>query len=477
MSAKFALPISRSICNGWIAIALFWLIVHCEVASAVDPLTVHEWGTFTALQDEQGRALGGINVDDEPLPDFVHDLNPQVVGRSYSFVNSLALLMSKGIPQRHPYVTLRLETPVIYFHLPPASPPMKLDVDVAIRGGWLTQFYPNADADAPGVKTVFDFGPITPQTVGRLAWKGLTVGTDASGPKTDQHVWAAPRNVQAASVTTGGKLHESEKYLFYRGVGNFAAPLEVATDAASDRIEIRGRFENVLAGSEHLTVGPLWLVQVQPDGRFAYRTLAPLEVTDDPAAIVGRARGSFAPGDFAFGNLDNLRHELRQALEREGLFPDEAAALIETWNEAYFRTPGWRLFFLVPRRWTDHYLPLSFSVPADLQRVMIGRIELISPEQRAGLKKLSEIAASDPSWTMQIYKSKNADKFFAGRSDFSQLGISIPADYQTYLDLGRFRNALILDTQRRHPTPNLAKFISAYDLSSFAVPGDQPVKH
>ena len=29
---------------------------------------------------------------------------------------------------------------------------MKLDVHVDFRGGWLTEFYPNAKADAPGLK-------------------------------------------------------------------------------------------------------------------------------------------------------------------------------------------------------------------------------------------------------------------------------------------------------------------------------------
>jgi len=452
-------------------IALVGSILAAGIALGADGLTIHEWGTFTALQDEQGRALGGINVDDEPLPDFVHDLNPFVVSHSYS----LGIQM-KGVPERHPYVTLRLETPVIYFHLPPRAAPMKLDVDVALRGGWLTQFYPNADVDAPGVKAGrVDFGPITPRTIGRLTWKGLTVGTDAPGPVTDQHVWAAPRNVQAATVTNGDKQAESEKYLFYRGVGNFAAPLETATNAAHDQIELRGRFEDVLGRSEHLPVGPIWLVQVQADGRFAYRTLAPISVTGDRSAIVGRARASFDPSDFASGNLDSLRHELRQALVRDGLFADEAAALLETWNQAYFRAPGLRLFFLVPRRWTDHYLPLSFSVPAILQRSMIGRIELISPQQRAGLKKLSEMEISGSGWIYQIYQSKNAQnaqKFLSGHSDFGDLGVAIPADYQAYLDLGRFRNALILDAQRRHPTRALGLFIATYELESFSVPGD-----
>lgn len=452
-------------------IALLGPILVAAAAFGADGLTIHEWGTFTALQDEQGRALGGINVDDEPLPGFVHDLNPYVLDRSYS----LNIWEMKGVPPRHPYVTLRLETPVIYFHLPKGSPPIKLDVDVALRGGWLTQFYPNADADAPGLKEhEFQFGRITPRTVGRLDWHGLTVGTKSEGPKTDQHTWAAPRNVDAESVTTSAKQPESEKYLFYRGVGNFAAPLEVSTDAKADQITIRGRFEEVVGRSENLTVGPLWLVQVQPDGSFAYRTLAPLNVGGNSSTIAGKTKASFAVNDFSQHNLDNLRQELRQALVREGLYADEAEALIETWNQAYFRAAGLRLFFLVPRRWTDHYLPLSVSKPADLRRAMVGRIELISSRQRADLEKLSHMKLSDRKWVDDFASSKNREMLFAGRSNFDRSGIKVPPDYQTYLDLGRFRNALILDFQRRHPTKELGAFIDAYHLTTYDVPGDKP---
>src|SRR5204863_2540425 len=37
-----------------------------------EPLIVHEWGTFTSLQNEASQAIGGINTDDEPVPRFVH---------------------------------------------------------------------------------------------------------------------------------------------------------------------------------------------------------------------------------------------------------------------------------------------------------------------------------------------------------------------------------------------------------------------
>src|SRR6266576_171471 len=52
-------------------LCLFGVCAH----AATNQLIVHEWGTFTSLQDENGRAIGGINSDDEPVPKFVHDLN------------------------------------------------------------------------------------------------------------------------------------------------------------------------------------------------------------------------------------------------------------------------------------------------------------------------------------------------------------------------------------------------------------------
>jgi len=52
----------------------------------------------------------------------------------------------KGAPRAHPLVTMRLETPVIYFYYPPKgmTEPFPVDVNVKFRGGWLTQFYPHA---------------------------------------------------------------------------------------------------------------------------------------------------------------------------------------------------------------------------------------------------------------------------------------------------------------------------------------------
>src|SRR3954464_13094300 len=80
--------------------------------------------------------------------------------------------------------------------------------------------------------------------------------------------------------------------------------------------------------------------------------------------------------------VKNLRDEMKAALIEDGLFTDEAEALLSTWELSYFKSGGTRLFFMVPRAWTDHYLPLKISTPCEMVRTMVGRIEIVTPQQR-----------------------------------------------------------------------------------------------
>jgi hypothetical protein len=452
------------------AALLVAIVTTGAAAQAEDRLVVHEWGTFTALQDESGDALAGINVDDEPLPAFVHDLASYVLVRPHALAESHRWYQMKGAPQRHPSVTMRLETPVLYFY-PPAgrSQPFDVRVDVSIRGGWLTEFYPAADAEAPGLdRRTLRFGDITPQTIGRLAWPRVTVGTNTPGPVTDEHVWTTPRQVQAASLSVPVKLgSEHEKFLFYRGVGHLNVPLRIATNVYDDMLSVRAQCGEALQGRQTAEVAALWLVQARRDGTTAYRTLAPINLSANDDSVLASVARSFRQTDFSAENEQRLRAEMHAALLAAGLFADEAHAMLSTWQRAYFHTAGLRLFFVVPRAWTDFILPLAISRPADVQRAMIGRIELVTPEQRALLRKLSTVAVSDQAWVKQIRPSPAAEKFFAGRSEFGDLGVAIPEDYQAYLSLGRFRNALVLAEQRARPTPELAGFIKAYQLGGY----------
>ena len=453
-----------------------WLMSMCAltVYGAEPPkYIVHEWGTFTALQNDAGRELPGINIDDEPVPGFVHNLAPLILNQPF-LTQDHWIYRQKGAPRQHPKVTLRLETPVLYFY--PASDgklPKSVDVQVLFRGGWLTEFYPFAKAELPGMEDEgFNFGSLTPSTLGKLHWKNVQLDTKQAGPETEEHVWVAPRKVKAVDVSVAGakkegkETVESERYLFYRGVANQQAPLRVATDRATQELAIRANFSDVLCKTD-ATVPAAWLADIRADGQVAFRTLDPLKVNSDPEKVVGTVSYKFSAGDFATKNMALLKEAMHQALVKDGLYDDEATAMLATWERAYFQSPGLRLFFVVPRCWTDYYLPIQITGEPEVTRVMMGRVELITQTQRETLKQLAAGPISNPKWVEQIPYSANKDAFLSGRTNFGDLGVKIPADYEAYLSLGRFRNALVIAQHREQASPSLAKFIDAYRLQPY----------
>ena len=72
-----------------------------------------------------------------------------------------------------------------------------------------------------------------------------------------------------------------------------------------------------------------------------------------------------------------MRASLKTSLINQGLFADEAEAMLNTWKHSYFEKPGARVFYIVPRAWTEHFLPLTVSAPARINRVIVGRIDLL----------------------------------------------------------------------------------------------------
>ena len=422
-------------------------------------LVVHEWGTFTSLQDEDGKAVGGINTDDEPVPAFVHQLRKHLLIEPTDLPPSFF----QGAPHCHPDVNLRLETPVVYFYPPQSGPnPLAIDVRVRFRGGWLSEFYPDAVVDAPGLASgTFDFGHLLSEHTGSLTWKNLTIGGQRPGPETSEHVWTSPRRVKAVSVTaTSG---ESEKFLFYRGVGHVDAPLRLSQERG--RLVIRSQLERLLKFDAPLRINDLWLADIRADGSVAFRVIAPVTANTDTQRVVATIPMAFNKDMYSQSNLKQLCAAMHAALLREGLFDDEASALLRTWELSYFKSAGLRLFFLVPPAWVSHYLPLELSVPAEMKRVLIGRIELVTPQHRKLLRKIAAGPASDGRWRDDLLRNRITENLL------TKIGatIPIPEDYRAYIGLGRFRNALVLDEAKRQPTKSLNQFIENYGLGAFEV--------
>jgi hypothetical protein len=416
-----------------------------------DRLVVHEWGTFTSLQDEQGEAIAGINGDDEPVPEFVHRIsNFLLLGPEASIP-----ILSQGAPHCHPDVTMRLETPVIYFHPSLGMKlPLTVDVDVAFQSGWLSEYYPDAEVEAPGVKGQMSFGSIRSDTFGTLRWKNLQVGTDANGPETTSPDWLAPRAVQSAGVTSING--ESERFVFYRGVGHVDSPVRVSRDVSKESLAFTVYIRAAPPTKQTpFVVRRLWLIEVRDDKSCAFRDMPGFEVPNGgKSGVVATPPDTFNDSEFHAGNITKLRAAMRAALIEDGLFPDEADALLNTWKLSYFESPGLRLFYLLPRAWTDHVLPMRLSLDTELVRTMVGRIEIVTPEQRRLLQQISTGPASNPAWSTSRAATRQP----------------MPNDFRAYRQLGRFRNALVLDELKRRQNKELKAFIQAYGLESYRLP-------
>jgi hypothetical protein len=283
-------------------------------------LTIHEWGTFTSVAGEDGSAvvwdaLGG--KDD--LPKFVSSSGDRCAKRSISD-------------------TVRMETPVMYFY---TSREMNAHVKVEFPHGVITEWYPHAQ-----------------HLTGAIAWPDIKVEPNTSPAllaETAPSRYYAARGTDSAPITVGD---QHEKFLFYRGVGDFGVSLSArVTGDGTVAVENRGA-----------ELVPSVILFENRGGRLGYRSAG--EVKDVVALDLPSLDSS----------LPVLRTELENALVAQGLYPKEAQAMVETWRDSWFEE-GTRLIYIVPSRAIDEFLPLHVDpAPSQTVRVFVGRIELITPQ-------------------------------------------------------------------------------------------------
>jgi hypothetical protein len=105
-----------------------------------------------------------------------------------------------------------------------------------------------------------------------------------------------------------------------------------------------------------------------------------------------RDQASYASTELS-SSLDSLSSNLEGILISQGLFPDEAHAMLETWKTSWFEE-GSRLIYIVPRRFIDSVLPLRVTpAPASTTRVFVGRLELVTPATERAIE--SAFASND----------------------------------------------------------------------------------
>ncbi len=315
-----------------------------QAQSVKNDLVVHEWGTFTSIAGKNGVALDWRPLNGaSDLPKFVYT-SADKKGWRGSYHDS-----GKGRVAK-----VRMETPVIYFY---TAKEMEVDVKVEFPSGTITEWYPQAGWTNARFESGINWGKIkllpneTPNYLREVA---------------DSHYYPARETDSVAiQVCNADKTKiEKEKFLFYRGVGDFGLPLSVKIDGKNLTLKDMGTDE----------VKNL-IVFENRGGRIGFKfieTLSKETVVERPETTK---------------NLGEVLIELEKILVAEGLYEKEAKAMIETWKDSWFEE-GLRVFYVLSSKSTDKILPLTVQPqPKETVRVMVGRTEVITPEMEQDVRK------------------------------------------------------------------------------------------
>jgi hypothetical protein len=316
-------------------LSLFTSVALAVTALAAEPdYVVHEWGTFSTFGGSDGKHLK-FTPDDTDLPKFMHSQRLQV----------------KGGPVDS-YVSM--ETPVIYFY---SKIDRLVSVNVEFLNGRMTDWYPAASRP-PSEK---------------LRWDNIKVLATERPKLVEERGtgrYFAARETDAATVITTdrGRTNEAEKFLFYRGVGDFEMPFTVKALG-------NGRF-TVKSGMGDIP-GRI-LVSVM-DAKVTFKVLGKLmNQTVETVELPAEA-----------STPDKLGEAMTKLLTEQGLYEKEAKAMVKTWKTDWFGQNGTRLLYLVNDVQTNYILPLTVEPkPEKLVRVLVGRHDVLTPEREREIDAL-----------------------------------------------------------------------------------------
>lgn len=372
----------------WIALtALALQTIPAQAAG----LTVHEWGTFTSMQGSSGENVEGLHHEDESLPSFVHELTERRPGVRQACKGADCRQYNPPVvetPVRvKTGVTQKMETPVIYFY--GTEEAARASVQVDFPQGIISQWYPAVSRLLPSPEGARSL------TGGQAVWDVKLSKAPLAIPSVrPDDIWAPSRQVQADFVSAQG---ENERLIFYRGLGRFDTPLNVHSKSLGKE---QHRLSITNASGERVPAAFL----LHTDGKAGYiRSLGALAGQKTPHVF------SVTLGDTAYENVPmeafvaQASKDLQAALVASGLYADEARAMVNTWSKSYFRTPGSRILYVLPREWTDAILPIKVTPePSQLVRTLIGRVEILTQSEESGiLDDLEEAAKNGTSFDLQ----------------------------------------------------------------------------
>ena len=326
--------------------ATFWLAAHARPVNS--GLTVHEWGTFTSVAGTDGNAVVWSPLTGPTdLPSFVEHF------RDAGFKLGL-----RG--------TVRMETPVLYFYSPREQ---TVSVHVAFRNGVITEWYPSATRVEPD-KVLWDASLTHDHVDGGIAWDFVTVSpnlrADFPSENRASHYYAARQTTSTPLRVLTARGEQQEKFLFYRGVAAFPAPIAASIEK-NGAVHLENRVPPEI---------PNIILFERRGDQLGYSVGGPL--SSAPLTVQSPEVNA---------SLTSLAQDLEGILVAQGLYQNEAHAMVETWGDSWFGE-GSRLLYIVPQKFVDSVLPLTVRpAPEQATRVFVGRLELVTPATQRAVER------------------------------------------------------------------------------------------
>lgn len=318
-----------------------------EAHTVFSGLTAHEWGTFTSIAGRDGQAVEWSPLTGPAdLPAFVEHF------RNAGFKRGL-----RG--------TVRMETPVIYLY---DSREETVSVKVALSQGVITEWYPRASRVEP-TADIFDGTLYQQHPDGSIAWDFVTLSPILREvfprENLDNHYYFARLTSSTPLRVTTSAGEQQEKFLFYRGVSTFSVPVSAKLTTAG-KLLVENRTKEEI---------PNTILFERRGQKVGYRIGGAMrkDVILDPPELTG--------------TIDDLGRDLEGMLVAQGLYQDEAHAMVETWRDSWFEE-GSRLLYILPAAFVDAVLPLSIKpAPAQTVRVFVGRLEIVTPATEKAVQR------------------------------------------------------------------------------------------
>lgn len=336
----------------------------------------HEWGTFTSVVDSTGVTQNGMYHEDEVLPGFVHPfgelrqeavlppalpprppINPKPPGNPLPCRSKVCF--GQDILQNS-VITQKMETPVIYFY---ADQAQAVDVNVKFPEGIITETYPGPVSTFPTMQDPHIIG--NGESTFKLDILAAKTGTI---PFVEAHnIYGHARAVNSNLVRSGA---ETEKFLFYRGLGRFQPKISITSKDGNLKISDLPKSRPQAA----------FLVHVDEFGHGQMLNLSAVKTKDEVTVLskrVGQLKNHQTDSQFIIKG-EQARGLLVDELVASGLYKDEALSMVNTWENGYLKVPGLRLLYILPRAEVDEILPLSLTPqPENLVRSFVARMEIL----------------------------------------------------------------------------------------------------